>query len=85
MIRLVVLVVCLFRVLFVREHNKTATAELSIFGEEKTLDTAHGLAGDIRSSNSYYGDIHSSVGKFDFIMANPPFNVNIDLNIWREL
>ncbi len=75
---------------FVREHNKTATAQLSIFGEEKTLETVrlakmnlavHGLEGDIRNGNSYYEDIHNSVGKFDFVMANPPFNVN---NIQKE-
>ena len=36
----------------------------------------HGLAGDIRQGNSYYEDLHNSVGKFDFVMANPPFNVN---------
>ncbi len=37
----------------------------------------HGLSGDIREGNTYYEDIHvDSVGKFDFVMANPPFNVS---------
>ena len=36
----------------------------------------HGLAGDIRQGNTYYEDLHSSIGKFDFVMANPPFNVD---------
>jgi type I restriction enzyme M protein len=45
----------------------------------------HGLSGDIREGNSYYEDIHNSVetsrgdvstGRFDFVMANPPFNVD---------
>jgi type I restriction enzyme M protein len=36
----------------------------------------HGLAGDIRQANSYYEDLHNASGKFDFVMANPPFNVN---------
>jgi len=36
----------------------------------------HGLAGDIRQGNSYYEDPHSATGKFDFVMANPPFNVD---------
>src|SRR5215218_9010101 len=36
----------------------------------------HGLSGDIRLANSYYDDLHDAVGGFDFVMANPPFNVN---------
>ena len=34
----------------------------------------HGLSGDIREANSYYDDPHGMVGKFDYVMANPPFN-----------
>jgi type I restriction enzyme M protein len=36
----------------------------------------HGLSGDIREANSYYEDPHESFGRFDFVMANPPFNVD---------
>jgi len=36
----------------------------------------HGLSGDVLQGNSYYEDLHDMVGKFDFVMANPPFNVN---------
>jgi len=36
----------------------------------------HGLAGDIRQGNAYYEDLHRTTGKFDFVMANPPFNVD---------
>jgi type I restriction-modification system DNA methylase subunit len=36
----------------------------------------HGLEGDIRQANSYYEDLHDAIGKFDFVLANPPFNVN---------
>jgi type I restriction enzyme M protein len=63
---------------------------LSIFGQERVAETVrlckmnlavHGLAGDIRQANSYYEDLHISPGKFDFVMANPPFNVN---NIDKE-
>lgn len=70
---------------FVNEHNQSASDELSIFGQEKTGDTVrlgkmnlavHGLQGDIREGNSYYEDIHHCAGKFDFVMANPPFNVD---------
>jgi type I restriction enzyme M protein len=36
----------------------------------------HGLSGDIRQANSYYENVHSCRGWFDFVMANPPFNVD---------
>ena len=36
----------------------------------------HGLSGDIRQSNTYYEDVHNCIGRFDFVMANPPFNVS---------
>jgi type I restriction enzyme M protein len=36
----------------------------------------HGLSGDIKEANSYYEDPHQATGKFDFVMANPPFNQN---------
>jgi len=73
---------------FVSEHKKNPSSELSIFGVEKTDETGrlcrmnlavHGLEGDIRHGgqvNSYYDDPHEATGKFDFVLANPPFNVN---------
>ena len=73
---------------FVAEHKKNPSSELSIFGVEKTDETGrlcrmnlavHGLEGDIRHGgdvNSYYDDPHKAVGRFDFALANPPFNVN---------
>lgn len=73
---------------FVTEHYKNPSAELSICGVEKTDETGrlarlnlavHGLEGDIRhggDTNSYYEDPHSAIGQFDFVLANPPFNVN---------
>ena len=36
----------------------------------------NGLAGDIRQGISYYEDLHNSINKFDYVMANPPFNVD---------
>jgi len=69
---------------FVEEHKKNPTEELSLYGTEKTAGTVklckmnlavHGLSGDIREANSFYEDIHKSVENFDFVMANPPFNV----------
>jgi type I restriction enzyme M protein len=70
---------------FVKKHRKNPNAEISLYGQEKVGETirlsrmslaVHGLSGDIRQGNSYYEDIHRSFGKFDFVMANPPFNVN---------
>lgn len=70
---------------FVKEHRKKPSDELSVFGEERVDETVrlcrmnlavHGLAGDIKQGNSYYEDLHKSAGKFDFVMANPPFNVD---------
>jgi type I restriction enzyme M protein len=70
---------------FRREHRNGDNGALSIYGQEKTSQTVrlcqmnlavHGLEGDIRQTNSYYEDPHRLVGKFDYVMANPPFNVN---------
>lgn len=70
---------------FVENHHKNPNAEIMVYGQEKGDETVrlckmnlavHGLEGDIRQGNSYYEDIHDSVGKFDFVMANPPFNVD---------
>ena len=36
----------------------------------------HELEGDVKQANSYYVDPHNCLSKFDFVMANPPFNVN---------
>ena len=36
----------------------------------------HGLEGNIDKAITYYEDPHELVGKCDFVMANPPFNVD---------
>jgi len=62
-------------------------AEISLYGQERVGETVqlckmnlavHGLSGlgSILEGNSYYDDIHKCLGRFDFVMANPPFNVN---------
>src|SRR6266487_3903947 len=34
------------------------------------------VSGDVQSANSYYEDPYNNTGRFDFVMANPPFNVD---------
>lgn len=83
---------------FVAEHQKNPTAEIAICGVEKTDETGrlcrlnlavHGLEGDIRHGgnvNSYYDDPHTATGQFDFVLANPPFNVNaVDKERLKEI
>ena len=54
-----------------------------VVGVEKMTDTlrlcrlnlaVHGLSGDIREANTYYDDPHKLAGRFDYVLANPPFN-----------
>jgi len=56
-----------------------------LYGQEKVAETVrlcrmnlavHGLSGEIKQGNTFYEDLHYSVGKFDYVMANPPFNVD---------
>jgi len=73
---------------FVDEHRSNGNGELSVYGQEKTSDTVrlckmnlavHGLAGDIRQGNTYYESLYKDASdgrKFDYVMANPPFNVD---------
>ncbi len=70
---------------FVERHKRNPIDEIAIYGQEKTAETVrlcrmnlavHGLSGQIREANSYYEDVHKATGKFDFVMANPPFNVD---------
>jgi type I restriction enzyme M protein len=70
---------------FVDEHRNGKTGRLSIHGQERVDETVrlckmnlavHGLEGQIKQSNTYYEDPFESVGQFDYVMANPPFNVN---------
>jgi type I restriction enzyme M protein len=58
---------------------------LSIYGQENKENivrlckmnlAVHGLEGDIKAGNTYYENRHNCVGRFDYVMANPPFNVS---------
>ncbi|MBI2840459.1 MAG: N-6 DNA methylase [Acidobacteria bacterium] len=69
------------------EHEGGDTAKKVVFyGQEKNRDTiriakmnlaVHGLEGKIAEAITYYQDEHSLAGKCDFLMANPPFNVDL--------
>jgi type I restriction enzyme M protein len=70
---------------FIDEHRNGNAGRLSIYGQERVDETlrlckmnlaVHGLEGQISQSNTYYEDPFNSVGAFDYVMANPPFNVN---------
>ena len=73
---------------FVTEHGINANDKLTFFGQEKVEFNAklckmnmavHGLNASIISgdeANSFYSDYHKLENKCDFVMANPPFNVN---------
>lgn len=70
---------------FVEEHRNGKAGRLSIYGQERVDETlrlckmnlaVHGLEGQVSQSNSYYDDPFKAVGQFDYVMANPPFNVN---------
>ena len=66
-------------------EEKDSTIDLSVYGQEKTRDTVklakmnlfvNGLRGEIRQANIYSENPFDSYESFDFIMANPPFNVD---------
>ena len=71
---------------FIEEELQTeASQKVTFYGQEKA-DTntklakmnmaVHGLDANIMQGNSFYTDHHDLVGKCDFVMANPPFNVD---------
>jgi type I restriction enzyme M protein len=70
---------------FLERRGQETSHRVTFFGQEKTATTirlakmnltVHGLEGDIREANTFYQDVHELFGKCDFVMANPPFNVD---------
>lgn len=73
---------------FVSETGMNANTQMTFYGQEKVDYNAqlclmnmavHGLNGRITSgseANSFYHDAHNLEGKCDYVMANPPFNVD---------
>jgi len=69
----------------VERRHENPTKKLTFYGLEKNATTirlakmnlaVHGLEGDIQKSITYYEDPHELLRKADFVMANPPFNVD---------
>ena len=70
---------------FIEKEGQKPAEKVTFYGQEKAdLNTklakmnltVHGLEGNIREGNTFYEDKHALVGKADFVMANPPFNVD---------
>lgn len=73
---------------FVNQSGLNANTQMTFYGQEKVEYNAqlclmnmavHGLNGKIVSgdeANSFYHDAHNLAGKCDYVMANPPFNVD---------
>ena len=73
---------------FIEDKGEDTMKKVTFYGHEKNETTAklaqinlavHGLEGRLRAGNeaiTYYKDPHELVGKCDFVMANPPFNVD---------
>ncbi len=71
---------------FIERLGEDTSHRVTFYGQEKTATTirlakmnlaVHGLEGDIREANTFYEDVHTLYGKCDFVMANPPFNVDM--------
>jgi type I restriction enzyme M protein len=70
---------------FLNQIGKATQEAVTFYGQEKTALTirlakmnlaVHGLEGRILEGNTFYEDNHELRGKADFVMANPPFNVD---------
>lgn len=70
---------------FMENMQKNPTKEVVFYGQEKNQQTinlakmnlaVHGLEGNIIQGITYYDDHHKMYDKADFLMANPPFNVD---------
>ncbi len=72
---------------YMHRHNATNQdlMRFRCYGVEKDPDTGklgkmnlllNNVRGEITEANSYYSDPYEAFGKFDYVMANPPFNVD---------
>lgn len=72
---------------YMHRHNASVSDMMKFrcYGVEKEPDTVklakmnlllNNVRGDITEANSFYSDPYNAVGRFDYVMANPPFNVD---------
>lgn len=72
---------------YMHNHNASESEQMKFrcYGVEKEPDTVklakmnlllNNVRGDITEANSFYSDPYNAVGQFDYVMANPPFNVD---------
>lgn len=72
---------------YMHNHNANETDQMKFrcYGVEKEPDTVklakmnlllNNVRGEITEANSFYSDPYNAVGQFDYVMANPPFNVD---------
>ena len=72
---------------YMNAHNASKAEQMKFrcYGVEKEPDTVklakmnlllNNVRGEITEANSFYSDPYNAVGQFDYVMANPPFNVD---------
>ena len=72
---------------YMHRHNATEADQMKFrcYGIEKEPDTVklakmnlllNNVRGEITEANTFYSDPYNTVGNFDYVMANPPFNVD---------
>jgi type I restriction enzyme M protein len=77
-----------------KEKNGGQPLNLRAYGVERTGETVklakmnlflNNIRGEITEANSYYADPYDSFGNFDYVLANPPFNVdNVELDLVKD-
>ena len=70
---------------FIKNQHEDPNRKVTFFGQEKNATSirlakmnlaVHGLEGKIAKGITYYEDQHKLLGAANFVMANPPFNVD---------
>lgn len=77
-----------------KNNKEKASINLRAYGVERTGETVklakmnlflNNIRGEITEANSYYADPYDSFGNFDYVLANPPFNVdNVELDLVKN-